>query len=98
LLVGLPEGEPRRSRLLAGLERAADRLTLPRVGDSWRDAAGIVRRLVEEPASPSAHRVSAVGHAHLDTAWLWPLRETVRKCARTFATALALMDRYPEYR
>ncbi len=41
--------------------------------------------------------VSAVGHAHIDLAWLWPLRETVRKSARTFATALALMERYPDY-
>ena len=39
-----------------------------------------------------------VGHAHLDTAWLWPLRETIRKCARTFSTVLELMDRYPDYR
>jgi alpha-mannosidase len=43
-------------------------------------------------------RVTAVGHAHIDTAWLWPLRETVRKCARTFATALSLMEDFPEYR
>ena len=50
------------------------------------------------PARSGGHRVSAVGHAHLDTAWLWPLRETVRKCARTFATAVSLMDEYPEYR
>ncbi|MDZ4858757.1 MAG: alpha-mannosidase [Candidatus Hydrogenedentes bacterium] len=37
------------------------------------------------------------GHSHIDTAWLWPLRETQRKCARTFSTILALMDRYPEF-
>jgi alpha-mannosidase len=43
-------------------------------------------------------RVTAVGHAHIDTAWLWPLRETVRKCARTFATAVSLMEDFPEYR
>jgi alpha-mannosidase len=42
-------------------------------------------------------QVSAVGHAHIDLAWLWPIRETIRKCARTFATALELMDRYPDY-
>ena len=40
----------------------------------------------------------AFGHAHIDTAWLWPLAETERKCARTFSTTLALMDQYPEYR
>ncbi|HEX3954732.1 MAG TPA: glycoside hydrolase family 38 C-terminal domain-containing protein [Stellaceae bacterium] len=41
--------------------------------------------------------ISAVGHAHMDLAWLWPIRETVRKCGRTFATVLRMMDRYPEY-
>ncbi|MDH7570868.1 MAG: glycoside hydrolase family 38 C-terminal domain-containing protein, partial [Armatimonadota bacterium] len=35
---------------------------------------------------------------HIDVAWLWPLRETVRKCSRTFATALRYMQKYPEYR
>ena len=42
--------------------------------------------------------MTAVGHAHIDTAWLWPLRETIRKCARTFATAVTLMEDFPEYR
>ncbi len=47
---------------------------------------------------PAPARVTAVGHAHIDTAWLWPLRETIRKCARTFATAVTLMEDFPEYR
>ncbi|TCL68567.1 alpha-mannosidase [Hydrogenispora ethanolica] len=38
------------------------------------------------------------GQSHLDLAWLWPFAETERKCARTVATQLALMDEYPEYR
>ncbi|MGC2412066.1 MAG: glycoside hydrolase family 38 C-terminal domain-containing protein, partial [Stellaceae bacterium] len=41
--------------------------------------------------------ISAVGHAHMDLAWLWPIRETIRKCGRTFATTLDLMERYPAY-
>lgn len=98
LLFELGDEEPRHARLLAGLERAVDRIELPTVGDSWRVAAPLVHDLLSEAASPAAHRVSAVGHAHLDTAWLWPLRETVRKAARTFATVCDLMDHYPEYR
>jgi alpha-mannosidase len=39
----------------------------------------------------------AIGHAHLDVAWLWPLQETERKMGRTIANQLALMDEYPEY-
>lgn len=52
---------------------------------------------LRRPAVDTALNVSAIGHAHLDVAWLWPLRETVRKCARTFSTALALMKEYPDY-
>jgi alpha-mannosidase len=44
------------------------------------------------PAHAGAHVASAVGHAHIDSAWLWPLRETVRKVARTIANVTALMD------
>lgn len=40
---------------------------------------------------------SGVGHAHLDLAWLWPLRETKRKGARTFATQLRNIEKYPDY-
>jgi alpha-mannosidase len=41
--------------------------------------------------------VSASGHAHIDLAWLWPIRETIRKGARTFSHALQLMDEYDDY-
>jgi alpha-mannosidase len=47
--------------------------------------------------SASVHELSAVGHAHLDTAWLWPLEETWRKLVRTTTTQLRLLDRYPEH-
>ncbi len=40
----------------------------------------------------------AVGHAHIDTAWLWPLRETRRKCQRTFSNVLRLMETDPDFR
>ena len=48
--------------------------------------------------SESSHTITAVGHAHIDTAWLWPCREARRKCARTFSNQLRLLERYPEYR
>ena len=47
------------------------------------------------PAPASAHRIVAVGHAHIDSAWLWPVRETIRKCARTFSNVVALADADP---
>ncbi len=41
--------------------------------------------------------MSIMGQSHLDTAWLWPLRVTRKKCGRTFSTALRNMERYPEF-
>ena len=58
--------------------------------------ATITAELCKKSGDPSLF-ISALGHSHIDLAWLWPLRETVRKGARTFATALMMMERYPDY-
>ncbi|BCU67606.1 alpha-mannosidase [Sulfolobales archaeon HS-7] len=39
-------------------------------------------------------KITAIGHAHTDTAWLWPFSETRRKVHRNFATMLSLMNNY----
>ena len=56
-------------------------------------------RLAEQLAQPSTSTFtySAIGHGHLDMAWLWPLRETRRKSARTYAKALNAIDANPGY-
>jgi len=41
--------------------------------------------------------VMATGHAHIDVAWLWQLKQTRKKTGRTFHTVLRLMDMFPEY-
>ena len=81
----LPEGE-RRAQLFEALERFVQ------TEDPLHLQAAF------SPPSDSPHLITAIGHAHIDTAWLWPVRETRRKCARSFSTALELMDEYPEYR
>lgn len=53
---------------------------------------------LQKQANASAMHVSAIGHAHIDIAWLWPLRETTRKAARSFATALTMIEEYDEYK
>jgi alpha-mannosidase len=58
----------------------------------------ILTRLLERRNGTRTHEITAIGHAHIDTAWLWPLEETYRKCVRTFASQLRLMERYPDYR
>jgi alpha-mannosidase len=74
-------------RLRGELERYCD------TGDR-----SILDALYELRNPEHVHEVAAVGHAHIDTAWLWPLAETYRKTLRTFSTAVRYMDEYPEYR
>lgn len=45
----------------------------------------------------SQHTVHAMGHCHIDTAWLWPYEETIRKCARSWVTVIRLMEKNPEF-
>ena len=86
-----------RGHLLGGLNQVANGLdeTDPA---TWPAAQTLASELLAHGNGAFRHELSAVGHAHIDTAWLWPIEETWRKCTRTFSTATLYMDRYPEYR
>jgi alpha-mannosidase len=92
LVAELPADLPRRFEVLRALERAVDAVNPDDVAGTAELGRAELAGVLASPAYPSAHRVHAVGHAHIDSAWLWPVRETVRKVARTFANVLALMD------
>ena len=61
-------------------------------------ANNILSELFEGKGSAINGRVGIIGHSHLDTAWLWPMKETMRKNARTISNAVHLMKQFPEYR
>ena len=95
LYTSLPEASVRRAQILHGINQAIDVYGEGR-GDA-NAARAILKPYLEAPANASAISTATVGHAHIDTAWLWPIRETVRKSARTFANQLRLMEKYPDY-
>ena len=99
----LPRDSFRRGDLVRGLYDVVGLCPAdPENTDGWREGM----RLADERLQPllaaknaeSAPITAVIGHSHMDTAWLWPIDETVRKCARTYANAVRLMDEYPEYR
>ncbi len=95
LIEGLPENDFRRSRFLFLISKAADAYN-----DTPSNAAAaraVLKQIFDVAPSGSMMTAHAVGHAHIDTGWLWPVRETIRKCARTFSSQLALMEEYPDY-
>ncbi|MEZ5163018.1 MAG: glycoside hydrolase family 38 C-terminal domain-containing protein [Fimbriimonadaceae bacterium] len=64
---------------------------------TWAKCRKIIQSTLGELNSELHHTITPVGHAHLDTAWLWPLSVTHLKMAHTSAAQLELMDRYPEH-
>ncbi|MEU2582162.1 glycoside hydrolase family 38 C-terminal domain-containing protein [Streptomyces avermitilis] len=97
LMAELPVESARRWDLLRAVERALDAVDLQNVNGTAAAARARLEGVLAEPAVPSAHRISAVGHAHIDSAWLWPLRETVRKVARTTSNMTALIEDQPDF-
>lgn len=95
----------RRGRIAEALLRVFD--VVPQkpeeVGEAvWRqrlaEARGLMAPLLAVGNSASAPQAGLIGHSHMDTAWLWTRDEVIRKCGRTYANALTLMEQYPEYR
>ncbi|MFE7773550.1 alpha-mannosidase [Streptomyces sp. NPDC057445] len=97
LMLELDEHDPRRHEIMHALDRALDALDLDDIPGTAPRARVLLADALSRPAHASAHTMSAVGHAHIDSAWLWPVRETKRKAARTFANVTALAREYPEF-
>ncbi|MGO4782782.1 alpha-mannosidase [Cryobacterium sp. W22_MBD10_FK3] len=88
---------PRTAEIMRALEAVTDAMDPDDVSGTAHLGRAILAPILALPAYASAHRIVAVGHAHIDSAWLWPVRETVRKCARTFSNVLQLMDEDPNF-
>ena len=102
LAQALPEGGARRPQIVRALNQAVDAFDLVRTDEaslaaSCARAAAILEPVLRKPANASEPTFCVQGQSHMDVAWLWPLDETVRKCARTFSTALRTMEEFPHY-
>lgn len=96
LLSIVPENSARYQQVLISLTDVSIILQEFNISEA-QEARKILAKMLAIESGDTSLTIYATGHAHLDLAWLWPIRETWRKAARTFATALELMDRYPNY-
>ncbi len=75
---------------------------LDRVCDSLETGSATHgRELVDEMYSrlkttPWQGEAALCGHCHIDPVWLWPEKVGVRKSVHSIATAVRLLERYPE--
>jgi len=97
LLEQLPPATSRRASVLRALEDAVDAVDPDDVSGTAAAGRAALAPALAAQADATAHRAVAVGHAHIDSAWLWPTRETARKCTRTFSNVLSLMDEHDDF-
>lgn len=98
----LDDSNPIRHKLRNTLDRAWKFVdwTNPRSEEFYRTisvADNFLNREIDSMEKCSDVLVKCVGHTHIDTAWLWRLKNTREKCSRSFSTVLRLMEQYPEY-
>ncbi|MDW7658518.1 MAG: alpha-mannosidase, partial [Bacillota bacterium] len=99
----LPEGDKTRLDILHVLNQAIRLLDLRKPeSQAFTDSVQRTRQFMETEfyqklCGQQPIQATAVGHTHIDVAWLWTLAQTRQKIARSFSTVLQLMDLYPDY-
>jgi len=97
------KNERRRALIHQAVESALLAVDLTRQGKRFVQDVREARQILKDAIGRIGQdeeigTVAVTGHSHIDVAWLWPLKETIRKCARTFSTACRLMEEFDEYR
>ena len=98
----LQENQPERQLLIKAIDKAFLLIdwSIPgsdRFYDSLHQAQSKLTEEIEQIPKNYPVTVTAIGHTHIDVAWLWRLKHTREKAARSFSTVLRLMEQYPEY-
>ncbi len=101
----LPAGDFRRADAVNALYEVHKRVYYAVDDVDWEsfvaaidEAAPFLKKVLAEKNREGAPMAAIIGHSHMDTAWLWHVPETVKKCARTYSNQVALMEQYPEYK
>ncbi|MBM2578020.1 alpha-mannosidase [Jannaschia sp. Os4] len=99
----MDDARPERHAILAALDAAFLALdTRDPLGEAfWRSVPAAAAKLAEglsRAGRPLDVDLHAIGHAHMDIAYLWPVGQMRLKNARTYSNVLRLMERFPEYR
>ncbi|MFI5387233.1 MAG: alpha-mannosidase, partial [Fimbriimonadales bacterium] len=96
LLDSLDKDGPSYATLLRALNEVVN-IFRPEARETIARSRKLIKETLGVLNGELKHTMVPVGHAHLDTAWLWPLDITKKKMAHTTATQLNLIDHYPEY-
>ena len=102
--IHMPDVEsPQNKKLMDVVNESINAIDFRKLGsdayyDSIRKADEILKKGIYSLHSNNDIMISAIGHSHIDVAWLWRLMQTQEKAARSLATVDMLMDEYPDYK
>ena len=91
LMEKLPDTSLRAAKIAEGLKEYTCIVDF----EQPREAREALKPLLAVHNGATMPHMSVVGNSHPDLAWLWPMQETERKTARTFAQQLRLIGKYP---
>ncbi len=99
----LEKNDDNRVRILVKLGKAIDMIDLRRIYSqdfykSIETADHYLRGEFYSKVNNNSPVVTAIGHTHIDIAWLWTISQTKEKVVRSFSTVINLMKQYPEYK
>lgn len=91
--------DPLRQKLELALEKALLVINWDhdRYLDTVTEALAVLMAELDKIEYKSDITAYAVGHSHIDVAWLWRLKHTREKAQRTFSTVLRYMEEFDEY-
>ncbi|KAL3883418.1 hypothetical protein ACJMK2_029685 [Sinanodonta woodiana] len=92
----LPEGSERGYQALYTVNQMINAINFED-RSTFEKAHKIAQEFLSQKNGDSQHVIHAMGHCHIDTAWLWPYAETIRKCARSWSNSIRLMEKYKDF-
>ncbi|XP_031420687.1 alpha-mannosidase 2C1 isoform X2 [Clupea harengus] len=92
----LGEGEQRGFQALFTANEMVN-LCDPANPSTFAAARSLAQKFFKQRNGESQHIVHAMGHCHIDSAWLWPYEESIRKCGRSWVTVIRLMEKNPDF-
>jgi len=92
-----------QKRITAAFEDSIQYLDLSKDGEAFREEVVRATEIFGDKLSKiddgnMRSHVNLVASTHIDTAWLWQLKDTVRKCGHSYANIIRLLDSYPEFK
>ncbi|MCM3654971.1 alpha-mannosidase [Metabacillus litoralis] len=98
----LGDDRPEKHEIIKALNQAFLKINWSKPGNevlyrSCEIASEELNKSLNEIEKHHPVTIHCVGHTHIDVAWLWRLKHTREKAARSFSTVLRLMEQYPEY-